>query len=185
MLWCSSFLRWPSRTTTTTTVLSALLNFSTNSCYISPIHSFGVPKPNFHRQPTGSPHFVSSYHRRKSTGTSTSTMMKMIHGKTFVSVEDAILIHPSSSSSSEKSDNNVFFVDGSWFLPSLGRNGKEEFLEGPRIEGAVFLDIDDIAIPTTSEGGQQLPHVSRKLILRSLFMLNLLLLVRLVLLLKL
>ena len=149
MLWCH---RWSSRTTTTTTVLSALLNFSSNS----PIHSFVVPKPNFHRQPTGA-HFVS---RRKYTGASTSTTMKMIHGKTFVSIEDAVAHHPSSSSP-EKSDKKVVFIDGSWFLPSLGRNGKDEFLEGPRIEGSIFLDIDDVATPVSSEGGQKLPHVRR------------------------
>jgi thiosulfate/3-mercaptopyruvate sulfurtransferase len=34
-------------------------------------------------------------------------------------------------------------VDGSWFL--AGRNGRSEFLENPRIAGAHFFDIDDIA----------------------------------------
>mmetsp|Transcript_52664 Transcript_52664/g.127681 ORF Transcript_52664/g.127681 Transcript_52664/m.127681 type:complete len:435 (+) Transcript_52664:33-1337(+) len=160
-----SLLRLSSKTTAT--IAAAVLNFSTNNCYISPTHSFllttiGFPKPNFHhQQQQQASHSLSSYHRRKSTA-STSMAMNMIHGKTFVSVEDAFALHPSSSSSSsssEKSDKNVVFVDGSWFLPTLGRNGKEEFLEGPRIEGAKFLDIDDIATPTTSEGGQQLPHM--------------------------
>jgi thiosulfate/3-mercaptopyruvate sulfurtransferase len=74
-----------------------------------------------------------------------------IHGQTFVSIEDAIAIHPSRSSTT-----NVVFVDGSWFLPTLGRNGKEEFLAGPRIEGARFLDIDDIA---STSSNMNLPHM--------------------------
>jgi 3-mercaptopyruvate sulfurtransferase SseA len=38
---------------------------------------------------------------------------------------------------------SVVFVDGSWFLS--GRNGRAEYETGPRIQGAVYFDIDDVA----------------------------------------
>jgi 3-mercaptopyruvate sulfurtransferase SseA len=40
-------------------------------------------------------------------------------------------------------DPSVVFVDGSWFLS--GRNGRAEFEAGPRIQGAVYFDVDDVA----------------------------------------
>jgi Rhodanese-like domain len=55
-----------------------------------------------------------------------------------VSIPDALQLH---------GNPRVKFVDGSWFLS--GRNGKEEFLTGPRIQGAIFFDINDIADTTT------------------------------------
>lgn len=51
-----------------------------------------------------------------------------------VPVSDAITMH---------SSPNVKFIDGSWFL--AGRNGRDEFLAGPRISDARYFDIDDIA----------------------------------------
>lgn len=62
--------------------------------------------------------------------------------KQVVSVPEAIGLH--------KSDK-VKFIDGSWFL--TGRNGRDEFQEGPRISGAYFFDIDDIATKSN------LPHM--------------------------
>jgi len=57
-----------------------------------------------------------------------------IRGKIIVPVPEAIELH---------SLQNVKFVDGSWFLAD--RNGRQEFQDGPRIAGAQFFDIDDIA----------------------------------------
>jgi len=51
-----------------------------------------------------------------------------------VTVDKAVSLH---------SDPSVKFVDGSWFLQ--GRNGREEYKAGPRIAGAVYFDIDDVA----------------------------------------
>lgn len=62
-----------------------------------------------------------------------------IRGQTMIPVADAIALH----SSSNDDNSNVKFVDGSWFLAD--RNGREEFLEGPRVADAHFFDIDDIA----------------------------------------
>jgi len=50
----------------------------------------------------------------------------------------------------------VAFVDGSWFL--MNRNARAEFEQGPRIAGAKYFDIDDVA----SKGNQNpkgLPHM--------------------------
>lgn len=44
-------------------------------------------------------------------------------------------------------------VDGSWYVPTSGRNGRSEFLAG-HIPGAVFFDIDAIADRTSG-----LPHM--------------------------
>ena len=57
-----------------------------------------------------------------------------LFGKLVVPVSDAIGLH---------AEKNVKFVDGSWFL--AGRNGRQEFLDHPRIAGAHFFDIDEIA----------------------------------------
>ncbi len=47
---------------------------------------------------------------------------------------------------------DVRIVDGSWFLPDAGRDGRQEFA-AEHIPGAVFFDIDDIA-----DNDSGLPH---------------------------
>lgn len=47
---------------------------------------------------------------------------------------------------------DVSIVDGSWYLPNMGRDGRAEF-EAAHIPGAVFFDIDEM-----SEPGSSLPH---------------------------
>jgi thiosulfate/3-mercaptopyruvate sulfurtransferase len=73
------------------------------------------------------------------TTTTTTTQRQMLpsdslFGKLMVPVPDAIGLH---------AEKDVKFVDGSWFL--MGRNGRQEFRDQPRIAGAHFFDIDDIA----------------------------------------
>jgi hypothetical protein len=75
----------------------------------------------------------------------TMSATKNLTGKTCVSVKDSLDAHGSAK-----------FLDGSWFLK--GRNGREEYEIGPRIEGAQYFDIDDIA----SKGDlnpKNLPHM--------------------------
>ena len=48
-------------------------------------------------------------------------------------------------------------MDGSWFLKD--RNGREEFEAGPRIPGARFFDIDDIAAKGEALNPKGLPHM--------------------------
>lgn len=69
-----------------------------------------------------------------------------ILGKTLVSVDLAIAL---------SNHDRVKFVDGSWFLGGMDRNAKQEYLEGPRLPRARFLDIDEIATPTVDK----LPHM--------------------------
>ena len=50
-------------------------------------------------------------------------------------------------------NNEVSFVDGSWYLPAQNRDAKKEFLS-ERIPNAVYFDIDIISDPDTD-----LPHM--------------------------
>ncbi|SMP01066.1 3-mercaptopyruvate sulfurtransferase [Shimia sagamensis] len=50
-------------------------------------------------------------------------------------------------------DPDLRLLDASWYLPDMGRNGREEFSE-VHIPGARFFDIDDI-----SDGRSDLPHM--------------------------
>ncbi len=50
-------------------------------------------------------------------------------------------------------DSGIAVVDGSWHLPTLGRNAEREFLDA-HIPGAVFFDIDTIADTKST-----LPHM--------------------------
>jgi len=42
-------------------------------------------------------------------------------------------------------NNNVVFVDGSWHMPNTNRNARAEYEAGPRIAGAKYFDVDDVA----------------------------------------
>jgi thiosulfate/3-mercaptopyruvate sulfurtransferase len=47
------------------------------------------------------------------------------------------------------------FIDGSWHMPTSSRNARLEYIQGPRIPGALYFDIDDISSPSTNN----LPHM--------------------------
>jgi thiosulfate/3-mercaptopyruvate sulfurtransferase len=66
-----------------------------------------------------------------------------------LSINDAIKVHDAA---------NVKILDGSWFMPNSGKNGREAFITGPRIVGAKFFDIEDIVLPS-QDNPQQLPHM--------------------------
>lgn len=86
---------------------------------------------------------TTSLHRRSMFVTMSAA--NTLTGKVCVTVAESLEFHGSAK-----------FLDGSWFLK--GRNGREEFERGPRIEGAEFFDIDDIA----SKGDlnpKNLPHM--------------------------
>jgi thiosulfate/3-mercaptopyruvate sulfurtransferase len=51
---------------------------------------------------------------------------------------------------------DVVFIDGSWFI--MNRNGRAEYEQGPRIAGAKYFDIDDIAVKGDSNP-KNLPHM--------------------------
>lgn len=70
-----------------------------------------------------------------------------LHNTNFISVPDAI----------SKFDSSTF-IDGSWHL-SKDRNARSEYEKGPRIEGAHFFDIDDIAMKGEELNPKNLPHM--------------------------
>lgn len=57
-----------------------------------------------------------------------------------ISIPEAIKLH--------QTQDDVVFVDGSWFL-NRERTARQDFEAGPRILGAKFFDIDDIATPSS------------------------------------
>jgi len=71
-----------------------------------------------------------------------------------LSVSECIQRHPSSSSSSSQP---VVYIDGSWHLSS--RNARQEYESGPRIQGAQFFDIDNVATKQDHQNNKNLPHM--------------------------
>ena len=80
--------------------------------------------------------------------TSTSTAAESLSGKMLVTVDEALNVY---------SDSSVKFVDGSWFLQ--GRNGRDEYEAGPRIQGAVYFDIDDVASKGADLNPRNIKHM--------------------------
>lgn len=74
-----------------------------------------------------------SYTRSYKPTTPLSMSVSSITGKNLVTVDDCLAAFGS-----------AVFLDGSWHL-SKERNARAEYEAGPRIEGAKFFDVDDIA----------------------------------------
>ena len=70
---------------------------------------------------------------------------KMASTSNFISIPEAITLHQKKAS---------IFLDGSWHLGE--RDGRKEYEAGPRIQGAQFFDIDDVA---TIYKEKNLPHM--------------------------
>lgn len=51
-------------------------------------------------------------------------------------------------------DKDVCILDGSWFMPNAGRDGRAEFLRGPRIPTSAFFDVAGVCDRETD-----LPHM--------------------------
>lgn len=82
-------------------------------------------------------------------------MMASTSTGNLVTIQQAIDAHKASS-------NNVKFIDGSWHMPvgDKPRNGRSEYISGPRIKGAYYFDIDDISPPPgTATNPNGLPHM--------------------------
>lgn len=78
-------------------------------------------------------------------------------GKVFVSIEEGI---DALDQTKKKNDvDTVVFVDGSWWLGKV-RDARSEFEAGPRIAGARFFDIDDIASKGKELNPKDLPHMA-------------------------
>jgi len=68
-----------------------------------------------------------------------------------VSVESCVEAHNSKN-------NAPIFVDASWYL-SPDQNGRVDYEAGPRIDGAKFFDIDDVASKGETLNPKGLPHM--------------------------
>ena len=80
------------------------------------------------------------------------TTLSMSSSSSPVTIKQAIEAHKSN-----KSNNK--FIDGSWFMPGT-RNGRSEYISGPRIPRALYLDIDDISPqPGSIDNPNNLPHM--------------------------
>lgn len=102
--------------------------------------------------------YIANYQKTKGLARITPRSMKMassttidtsfLTGKLEIPIIDAIRIHGS---------NDVKFVDGSWWLGnSRPTSNRQDYENGPRIAGATFLDIDDIA---DKDSKPTLPHM--------------------------
>lgn len=65
--------------------------------------------------------------------------------RNFLSVKSSLEMYYQSRNATQEFTNTVRFVDGSWYHKGK-RNGRLDYLQGPRIPDSVFFDIDDIAM---------------------------------------
>lgn len=103
-----------------------------------------IPK-NLHRLSTK--HHIYNNNLQKRMMFSTAT--KLSNTK-LISIPEAISNFDSST-----------FIDGSWHL-SKERNAREEYEKGPRIKGAYYFDIDDVALKGDILNPKNLPHMMPK-----------------------
>mmetsp|Transcript_29211 Transcript_29211/g.33532 ORF Transcript_29211/g.33532 Transcript_29211/m.33532 type:complete len:390 (-) Transcript_29211:131-1300(-) len=78
----------------------------------------------------------------------------------FISITDAISLFSSDESENTNTSqrNPTIYIDGSWHL-SKERSSRTEFENGPRIKGAHFFDIDDVATNDKEKNPKGLPHM--------------------------
>ena len=79
----------------------------------------------------------------------------MATSKNLVTIPEAIAAH-------KQNLKGVKFIDGSWHMPvgDKPRNGRAEFVSGPRVSGAWYFDIDDIApVMGSADNPKKLPHM--------------------------
>ena len=115
-------------------VLTVLLMFP---CFVK---SFS--KVSFHRLSSK----TVSFHSKRCV-----KMSSTLSGN-LVTVQDCIAAHEINGG------KGTIFVDGSWHL-SKDRDGRKEYEAGPRITGAKFFDIDDVAAKGSELNPKGLPHM--------------------------
>ena len=79
-------------------------------------------------------------------------MSSKLIGNPFVSIEECI-------EAKKETPSSLTFVDGSWWLGKV-RDARAEYEAGPRIAGAKFFDIDDIATKGETWNPKGLPHMA-------------------------
>jgi thiosulfate/3-mercaptopyruvate sulfurtransferase len=99
---------------------------------------------------TGRSFIGKSITRCSMTTASDKSVDELLAGQTMqVSIPDAVKLH---------GQPGVVFVDGSWWMPNQDRVARQDFEQGPRVSGAVFFDIDDVAA-VAAENPKKLPHM--------------------------
>ncbi|KAL7549295.1 hypothetical protein ACHAWF_012563 [Thalassiosira exigua] len=99
--------------------------------------------------------------RPPSSRRSASAAPAMARGSALVTVREAIEAHRTDARGGGDGPRAVF-VDGSWHMPAGPdpRNGRSEFQSGPRVPGALYFDIDDVAPPPGDPSNSKgLPHM--------------------------
>ena len=81
-------------------------------------------------------HFTLPVVSVRSFASSKSSLKATTSSNVEISIEQAKDLHGT---------YGVTFLDGSWWLPTTGKHGRTIYEQGPRIQGARFFDIDDIA----------------------------------------
>ena len=89
---------------------------------------------------------------------STTLANDLLTNQLEVSITDAIACHA-----------EVAFMDGSWWLGQPDK-ARQAYEAGPRIAGAHFYDIDDVATKTTDRNPKGLPHMMPPPSLQATFM---------------
>ena len=95
-------------------------------------------------------------HRRSSSSTA---LTMSTSSSNLVTVQQAIEAHKQNRN--QDGSRNIF-IDGSWHMPmgDQPRNGRLEYIAGPRIVGAKYFDIDDIApVAGSFLNPKSLPHM--------------------------
>lgn len=89
-----------------------------------------------------------------------SSFTTLAMSSNLVSIQEAIEAHTTNNLNKDGSKN--IFIDGSWHMPvgSTPRNGRAEYKSGPRLPGAYYFDIDDIApVQGSAANPKSLPHM--------------------------
>jgi len=99
---------------------------------------------------------------RRSMLSTTRSTDEILSNQIEVSITDAIACHGDESTA-------VAFLDGTWWLGEPDK-GRKAFEAGPRIAGANFYDIDDVASKTSELNPKGLPHMMPPPALQAKFM---------------
>jgi thiosulfate/3-mercaptopyruvate sulfurtransferase len=120
-----------------------------------------------------SPKVVPSYLQLSSSSSSSSSVVEdspfpPLYGKTLVSVQDCISAQKITTNSNSNSNNpKLIFIDASWYhrpnpLTNQFRIPSSEYIHGPRLPSARYIDIDSVATSHElfpSDNPNKLPHM--------------------------
>lgn len=108
---------------------------------------------------------VNSFLLSSSSSSVDDSPFHSLHGKTLVSIQDCVAAQKIVTNS--KSDPKLIFVDASWYhrpdpITKLFRIPSSEYIHGPRLPSARYIDIDSVATSHEifpKENPNKLPHM--------------------------